>query len=118
MLIQGLEATLLVLHRLADRMQVLRVEPLLLQHLPFLLQSLDLFPTPLTLSTLHHLALHFTVFLRLLDINFLHFELDAAKLDYIVPFERVLLLNVSIGDVSHNKVYLLECVTRVMQLLT
>ena len=116
--IHGLKVTLLVLHRLADRMQVFRVEPLLLRNLPLHLQSLDLFPTPLAFSSFHHLALHFTVLLRLLDVDLLNFKLDAAKLDNIVPFERVLLLNVSIGDVSHDQVDLLESVARVVQLLT
>ena len=105
---------LLLLQGIADSIQVGRIESLPFGLELLFLQSFDLFAAPLLLSPLHHLLLHFAFFLSRLDINLLHLELDSAEFDNIVLFERVLLFNIAVSNITNNEKDLLKCITRVL----
>ena len=77
-LLHDVAVALLILQRLADGLQVSRVEASLLHRCLLQLHSLDLFAAPLALAPLHHLALHFALLFRLLNVDLLDFEFDAA----------------------------------------
>lgn len=92
---------LLFFQGIADCIQVGRIESLSFGFELLLLQSFDLFAAPLLLSPFHHLAFHFAILFSRLNIDLLNLELDSTKFDYIVLFERVLLFNIAVGNITY-----------------
>ena len=105
---------------MADFFQVLRYKPVILLLHPSLLvlKPLDLFLAPLVLPALQVMPLHLASIFFRLNVDLLNLELDSSELDDIVFLQRVLLFDVPVGDVTHNEVYLLKCIARVLKLLT
>ena len=64
------------------------------------------------------MALLFKLVLSILDMDLLDLELDATKFDNVMLLQCVLLLHVSISDVTHDQVDLLKSIVGVLQLLT
>ena len=77
-LLHDVAVALFVLQGLAYSLQISRVEAFLLHRCLLHLHSLDLLAAPLALAPLHHLALHFALLFRLLNVDLLDFEFDAA----------------------------------------
>lgn len=83
-----------------------------------ILESEDLFAAPFGLSPFTHLALHLSLLLHCFDVDLFNLEFDAAKLDNVVLFQSIRLLDISILDISDYQIDLLARVTRVLQLFT
>ena len=111
--------SLFFLKSFLDGLQIGRVEAFLTGiELLLIFESEDLFAAPFGLTPFTHLTIHLSLLLHLLDVDLLYLEFDAAKLDNVVLFQRVRLLDISILDIPDNKIDLLACVTRVLQLFT
>ena len=117
-----LDLALLVHHGVAYSFQIgwhKSLPILLLIHTNLLLlKTLDFFTAPFTFSALQIVTLHFFFFLSLLDVYSLYLEFDTTKFDNVVFLQSILLLDISIGDVSYDKINLLKSITRILQLLT
>lgn len=107
------------MQRFLDGLQIGRIEAFLAGiDLLLILESEDLFAAPFRLSPFTHLSLHFSLLLHCFDVDLFNLEFDAAKLDDVVLFQSVRLLDISILDISDYQIDLLARVTRVLQLFS
>jgi len=104
-------------HRVADSLQVGRIQPLFYQYRLLCFKSLYFFSAPLSLTPFSQLSSFLQRVLGLLYEDSLDFEFDATQFDDVMLFEGVGLFDVAIGDVSHDQVYFLKCIVGVLQLL-
>ena len=109
---------LLVDHSIADGLQVIRVQPLLLHQCLLLLKPLDFFAAPFVFASLALLALLLKLLRGILDEDFLHFKFDTTKLDDVVLFQLVVFLNVAICDVAHYQIDLLKSIVGILELFS
>lgn len=107
----------LVFHCLLDGFKIGRVGPLGLHYFSLRLQPLDLILSPIGLPTFSYLTLELTFLFLKLNENLFDFKFDSAKFENVVLLQRVLLLDISIAHIAYYKVYFLESIARIFQLL-
>ena len=107
------------MERFLNSLQIGRVETFLASiDLLLIFESEDLFAAPFGLTPFTYLTLHLSLLLHLLDVDLLYLEFYAAKLDDVVLFQSVRLLDISILDIPDYEIDLFACVTRVLKLFT